>query len=45
MTPTIVEPAPERTEEDEMSKSVSSTTITNHELEQVERANATTSTP
>jgi len=45
MTPTIVEPAPERTEEDEMSKSVSSTTITDHELEQVERANATTATP
>ena len=45
MTPTIVEPAPERTEEDEVSKSVPSTTITDRELEQVERANATTATP
>ena len=45
MKPRIVEPAAERTEEDEMSTSVSPTTITDHELEQVERANATTATP
>ena len=45
MTPTIVEPAVGRTEEDEMRTSVSATSITDHELEQVERANATTATP
>jgi len=45
MNPTIVEPAAERTEEDEMSTSVSPTPITNDELEQVERANATAATP
>jgi non-heme chloroperoxidase len=33
------------TEEDEMSTSVSATPITEHELEQIERANATTATP
>jgi non-heme chloroperoxidase len=41
MKPTIVEPAAKRTEE-EMSTTVSPTPITQHELEQVERANATT---
>jgi non-heme chloroperoxidase len=45
MKPTIVEPAVERREEDEMSTTVSPTPITEHELEQVERANATTATP
>ena len=45
MKPTIVEPATEQTEEDEMSTSVSPTTITEHELQQVERANASTATP
>jgi pimeloyl-ACP methyl ester carboxylesterase len=45
MKPTIVEPTVERTEEDEMSTTVSPTSITKHELEQVERANATTATP
>jgi non-heme chloroperoxidase len=45
MKPTIVEPAAERTEEDEMSTSASPTTITDRELEQVERANETTATP
>jgi non-heme chloroperoxidase len=45
MKPTIVEPAAERTEEDEMSTTVSPTSITERELEQVERANATTATP
>jgi non-heme chloroperoxidase len=45
MKPTIVKPAAERTEEDEMSTTVSPTPITDRELEQVERANATTATP
>ena len=45
MKSTIVEPAAGRTEEDEMSTSVSATSITDHEREQVERANATTATP
>jgi len=45
MKPTVVEPAVGRTEEDEMSTSVSATSITDHELQQVERANATTATP
>jgi hypothetical protein len=45
MKPTIVEPATEQTEEDEMSTTVSPTPITEHELEQVERANATMATP
>src|ERR671916_1121552 len=45
MKPTIVESAAGRTEEDEMSTSVAATSITDHELEQVERANATTATP
>jgi pimeloyl-ACP methyl ester carboxylesterase len=45
MKPTIVDPAAERTKEDEMSTSVSPTTITGRELEQIERANATTATP
>ncbi len=45
MKPTNVEPAAERTKEAEMSASVSPTTITDHEREQVERANATTATP
>ena len=45
MKPTIVEPATEQTEEDEMSTSVSPTTITQHELQQIERANASTATP
>jgi pimeloyl-ACP methyl ester carboxylesterase len=45
LRPTIVTPAPERTEEDEMSTSASPSPITEHELEQVERANATTATP
>jgi pimeloyl-ACP methyl ester carboxylesterase len=40
--PTFVEPAAEPTEEDEMSTTVSPTPITQQELEQVERANATT---
>ena len=39
--PTIVEPAAER-KEDEMSTTVPPTPITEHELEQVERANTTT---
>src|SRR4029453_8166072 len=34
-----------RGREDEMSTSVSPTTITDRELEQIERANATTATP
>jgi non-heme chloroperoxidase len=42
---TIVESAVKRTEEDEMSTTLSPTPITEHELEQVERANATTATP
>jgi non-heme chloroperoxidase len=41
MQPATVEP----TEEDEMSTTVPSTSITEHELEQIERANATTATP
>jgi non-heme chloroperoxidase len=41
----IVEPASEPTEEDKMSTTVSPTPITEHELEQVDRANATTATP
>ncbi len=45
MKPTIVEPATEQTEEDEMSTSVSPSPITEHELQQVERANASTATP
>jgi non-heme chloroperoxidase len=45
MKPTIVEPAVKRTEEDEMSTSVSPTSLTDHEIEQVERANATRATP
>ena len=45
MKPTIVEPGSEHTEEDEMRTSVSPTTITDRELKQVERANATTATP
>jgi non-heme chloroperoxidase len=45
MKPTITEPTLEQTEEDEMSTTVSPTLITEHELEQVERANATTATP
>jgi len=45
MKPTIVELAIERTEEDEMSTKVSATPITERELGQVERANATTATP
>src|SRR5918996_6050298 len=45
MKPTFIEPAAERTEEDEMSTTVSPTPITEHELEQIERANATTATP
>jgi len=45
MKPTIVEPGAEHTEEDEMRTSVSPTTITDRELKQVERANATTATP
>ncbi len=45
MKPTIVEAAIERTEEDEMSRTVFPTPITDHELEQVARANATTATP
>ncbi len=44
MKPTIVEPAAGRTEEDEMRTSVAATSITDYELEQVERANATTAT-
>jgi non-heme chloroperoxidase len=43
--PMIVEPPAERAEEDKMSTTVSPTPITEHELEQVERANATTATP
>jgi non-heme chloroperoxidase len=42
---TIVEPAAEGTEEDEMSTTVSRTPITERELEQIERANASTATP
>ena len=45
MKPTIVEPGAEHTKEDEMRTSVSPTTITDRELKQVERANATTATP
>jgi len=45
MKPTIVEPGAEHTKEDEMRTSVSPTTITGRELEQIERANATTATP
>jgi len=45
MKPTIVEPGAEHTKEDEMRTSLSPTTITDRELEQVERANATTATP
>jgi non-heme chloroperoxidase len=45
MKPTIVEPAAGRAEEDEMRTSVSATSITDHEREQVARANATTATP
>jgi non-heme chloroperoxidase len=45
MKPTVVHQAFERTEEDEMSTTVSPTPITEHELEQVDRANATTATP
>jgi non-heme chloroperoxidase len=45
MKPTIVEPTAERTEEDEMSTTVTRTPITERELEQIERANATTATP
>src|SRR5688500_2251653 len=45
MTPPIVEPVAGRTEEDEMSTSVSATSITDRERAQVERANATTATP
>jgi non-heme chloroperoxidase len=45
MKPTVVHQAFERTEEDEMSTTVSPTPITKHELEQVDRANATTATP
>src|SRR5262245_4507266 len=43
--PTILEPGAEPTEEDEMSKTASPTPIAQHELEQIERANATTATP
>jgi non-heme chloroperoxidase len=42
---TIVESAVKRTEEDEMSTTLSPMPITEHELEQIERANATTATP
>jgi hypothetical protein len=42
MKPTLVEPAVKPTEEEEMSTTVSPTPITEHELEQIERANATT---
>jgi pimeloyl-ACP methyl ester carboxylesterase len=42
---TIVEPAAGRTKEDEESTTVSPTPITEDELEQVERANATMATP
>jgi pimeloyl-ACP methyl ester carboxylesterase len=45
MKPTIGEPGAEHTKEDEMRTSVSPTTITGRELEQIERANATTATP
>jgi non-heme chloroperoxidase len=45
MKPTNVEPAVKRTEEDEMSTTVSRTPITERELEQIEHANATTATP
>jgi pimeloyl-ACP methyl ester carboxylesterase len=45
VNPTIVEPAAERTEEDEMSTSVAPTPITDRELKLVERANATTAMP
>jgi non-heme chloroperoxidase len=46
MKPTIVEPTVKRTEEEEeMSTTVSRTPITERELEQIERANATTATP
>jgi non-heme chloroperoxidase len=45
MDPTTVEPAAERTEEDEMGTSVPPTTISERELEQIERANATPATP
>jgi non-heme chloroperoxidase len=45
MRPTIGEPAVKRTEEEEMSTTVSPMPISEHELEQIERANATTATP
>src|SRR4029453_11390730 len=45
MKPTIVEPAARPDGGGEMSASVSPTPITDHELEQVERANATAATP
>ena len=45
MEPTIVEPAIERMEEDEMGSSVPSTTITDREREQIDRANAPEATP
>jgi pimeloyl-ACP methyl ester carboxylesterase len=45
MKPTIVEPPAEHTEEDEMSTTDSPTTITDHERDQIERANATDATP
>jgi non-heme chloroperoxidase len=44
--PTIVEPVPpEPTKEDDMSTTASTRPITEQEVEQVERANATTATP
>ena len=45
MDPTIAQPAVGQTEEEEMSTSAPATTITDHELRQVERANATEATP
>jgi pimeloyl-ACP methyl ester carboxylesterase len=45
MEPTTVEPAAGRPEGDEMGTSVAGTSLTDHEREQVERANATAATP